>query len=472
MTLFKKWLVLIFLLPHCIYAAQEPSVSLETVNGLSFSRFSGLFWQIFDSNFGDNIRSLILSPKFESKSGSKEPENRRNLNPLTVSLGVDVFFKEKKYAALKGKRVGLITNQTGVSSAMLSTVDLFLDEASGLKVVALYSPEHGVSGQVYAGEEVADQKGPGGLPVYSLHGKTRRPTGHMLKDVDVLIYDIQDIGCRTYTYITTLFYAMEEAAKRGVSLIVLDRPNPLNGLYVEGPMLKEEWRSFIGYINVPYCHGMTIGELARYFNEEYHIGCELEVIPMKGWERWMHYADTGLMWIPTSPNVPEAGTPLYYASTGIIGELGVVSIGIGSALPFKVLGAPWIKSKEFAAMLNDQCLPGVIFFPYHFRPFYGIYKGKDCQGVFLVITDPAVYRPMAAQYMLLGILTLLYPKEMQEKLQEIEPHKKELFCKANGNEEMFSLLCKEKYIAWKFIAYQKEEREQFRKVRQKYLIYH
>ena len=389
----------------------------------------------------------------------------------SVLVGVDVFFKEKKYEAYRDKRVGLITNQTGINREMLSTVDLFLDKKHGLKLAALFSPEHGMSGHAYAWESVADQKGPGGIPVYSLHGKTRRPTAQMLKNIDVLIYDIQDIGCRSYTYSTTLFYAMEEAARLGIAFVVLDRPNPINGLYVEGPMLKEKWRSFIGYIDVPYCHGLTIGELARYFNAEYKIGCELTVIPMRGWQRWMRYADTGLPWIPTSPNIPEAQTPLYYASTGMIGELSIVSIGIGSALPFKVLGAPWIKGKEFCDLLNEQCLPGVTFFPYYFRPFHGLFKANDCQGALLVITDHTTYRPLATQYMLLGVLSLLYPKEMQEKLQAMAPHKKELFCKANGNEEIFTLLCKEKYVAWKCIAFQKQEREQFRKVRQKYLIY-
>ncbi len=388
-----------------------------------------------------------------------------------VLLGVDVFFKEKKLAEWKGKRFGLITNQTGVDKQMRSTVDLFLDNAFDVKLIALFSPEHGACGQSYAAEEVNDHKGPKDIPIYSLHGKTRRPTAQMLKDIDVLVYDIQDIGSRTYTYATTLFYMMEEAAKLNIALIVLDRPNPINGKLIEGPMIKEKWRSFIGYVNVPYCHGMTIGELARYFNEEYHIGCKLEVIAMKGWQRWMNFTDTGLSWIPTSPNIPEADTPLFYATTGIIGELGIVSIGIGYTLPFKILGAPWIKAGELAGKMNEQHLPGVHFLPYYFRPFYGLYKGKDCQGVLIKITDPHAYRPIAVQYMLLGILNLLYPKQMQASLSALEPGRKELFCKANGNEEMFTLLSKEKYIAWKLISFQKEEREQFRQTRQKYLLY-
>lgn len=390
---------------------------------------------------------------------------------MKIMLGVDCFFKEAKIAQWKGKRVGLITNHTGVNSELASTIDLFLENKYEVKLAALFSPEHGLYGQAYAAENVVDQKGPGGIPIYSLHGKTRRPTEQMLKGVDLLVYDIQDIGCRSYTYITTLFYAMEEAAKQKIPFIVLDRPNPLSGQYVEGPMLNSKWRSFIGYINVPYCHGMTVGELAQFFNQEYQIGCELEVITMKGWNRAMHYAQTGLAWIPTSPNVPEAQTPLFCASTGMIGELGIVSIGIGTTLPFKILGAPWIKAKELATQLNQQQLPGVTFYPYQFRPFFGLFQGKECEGILILITNPHTYRPLAVQYMLLGILNLLYPKQMQGRLASLEPSKKELFCKASGNDEMLTLLCKEKYVAWKLITYQKEEREQFRKQREKYLLY-
>lgn len=386
-------------------------------------------------------------------------------------LGVDVFFKGERALKWKGKRVGLITNQTGVDTSMRPTIDLFLNNTHGIKLTALFSPEHGFAGQAYAAEEVGHHKGPNGIPIYSLHGKTRRPTAQMLKDIDLLVYDIQDIGSRSYTYTTTLFYMMEEAAKLKIPFIVFDRPNPINGQIVEGPMLKEQWRSFIGYVNVPYCHGMTIGELAQYFNAEYHIGCALEVVPMQGWQRWMSFSDTGLIWIPTSPNIPEADTPLFYATTGIIGELGIVSIGIGYTLPFKLLGAPWIKGEEFAAKMNEQHLPGVFFVPYHFRPFYGLYKGKDCEGVLIKVTERNTYRPIAVQYMLLGILNLLYPKQMQAKIAALEASRKELFCKANGNEEMFSLLSKEKYLAWKLISFQKEEREQFRQTRQKYLLY-
>lgn len=386
-----------------------------------------------------------------------------------IELGIDVFLKDKKISQLKGKRVGLITNHTGVNGEMRSTLELLLE--ADLKIVALFAPEHGIVGQFYAAEHVKDSKGPHGIPVHSLHGATRRPSIKMLTGVDLLIYDIQDIGSRSYTFISTLFYVMEEAAKYHIPLIVLDRPNPINGQVVDGPMVQEKWRSFIGYINIPYCHGLTVGELALLFNQEYHVGCKLEVIPMKGWKREMTFKDTGLNWIPTSPNIPEADTPLFYATTGILGELGIVSIGIGYTLPFKIVGAPWVNADAFAEKMNEQKLPGVTFMPHHFKPFYGSYKGKECQGVLIVITNPHIYRPVSVQYMLLGVLSLLYPKQVQAKLAGLDPSKKEFFCKANGNEEMLSLLSKEKYVAWKLIGFQKDEREAFRQARQRYLLY-
>lgn len=388
-----------------------------------------------------------------------------------IKLGVDVFFEEGMVHELKGKRVGLVTNHTGLNGSMRSTVDLFLEDAPGVKLTALFAPEHGLNGQGYAFEEIEDIKHPAGVPIYSLHGKTRRPTQRMLKEIDVIVYDIQDIGCRSYTYTTTLCYVMEEAAKRGIPVIVLDRPNPINGLIVDGPMLQKKWRSYIGYVNVPYCHGMTIGELARYFNDKEQIGCKLKVVPMKGWKRAMTYADTGLTWIPTSPYIPEPDTPQFYASTGLLGELSLVNIGIGYTLPFKVIGAPWIKARDLADKLNEQKLPGVYFLPFHYRPFYGAYKGKDCQGVMINVTDARAYRPVSTQYMILGILKNLYPKQVLAKLNSLELGKKELFCKANGNEEMLSLLRNEKYVAWKLILFQKEEREQFQQERKKYLLY-
>ena len=217
-----------------------------------------------------------------------------------VLVGADTLFLPENQPLLLGKKIGLITNQTGIDSHGNLTVDLFKQHApnGGFSLVALFAPEHGLTGVRHAGENVKNERDGSGIPIYSLHGSTRRPTPEMLRGVTMLVYDIQDIGSRSYTYISTMFYAMEEAAKANIPFVVLDRPNPLGGELVDGVMLEESWRSFVGYINVPYCHGLTIGELAHYFNEEYHIGCSLTVIPMKGWNRQMTFRETELMWIP------------------------------------------------------------------------------------------------------------------------------------------------------------------------------
>jgi uncharacterized protein YbbC (DUF1343 family) len=243
-----------------------------------------------------------------------------------VKTGIDRLFEPEYLSLIQGKKVALITNQTGVNSALVSTIDLIKkgQKEHGYTLKALFAPEHGLYGEGYAEEHIASGKTADGIPIHSLHGKTRRPTKEMLRDLDLIIFDIQDVGSRPYTYSSTLFYAMEEAAKEGVEVLVLDRPNPLGGNLIDGPMLEEEFRSFVGYINVPYCHGMTIGELARFFNKEYAVGCKLFVVPMQGWQRSMRFSDTGLVWIPTSPNIPEAETALYFPTTGLLGQLGVV----------------------------------------------------------------------------------------------------------------------------------------------------
>jgi uncharacterized protein YbbC (DUF1343 family) len=316
---------------------------------------------------------------------------------------------------------------------------------------------------------ISEEKDSDGIPIYSLHGKTQRPTAAMLKNIDILIYDIQDIGSRSYTYTTTLFYAMEEAAKHQIPVVVLDRPNPLGGAIVDGPMLEEKWRSTLGYINVPYCHGMTVAELARYFNSEYHIGCHLHVVPMKGWRRHMTFQETNLPWIPTSPNIPESSSAFYYPTTGILGELQLVNIGIGYTLPFKVVGAPWIDANRFATALNAQKFPGVSFKPFYYRPFYGRFAQEDCQGVLILITNPAKYKPVSTQYLLIGLLKSLYPEKFQDAIAAAKARRKTL-CKVNGTEEVVRMIVEDNNIVWKLRAFHQKEREAFLKTRKKYLI--
>ena len=386
-----------------------------------------------------------------------------------IELGIDRFFKEGYAKEVEGKRIGLITNQTGVDSNLQSTVKLFLN-AKNVTVSALFAPEHGIDGKIYAGIEVKNGIAKE-LPIFSLHGKTRRPTAEMLQVVDVLVFDIQDIGIRPYTYASTLFYAMEEASKKGIHVIVLDRPNPMGGLMVDGPMLEENFRSFIGYINVPYCHGMTIGELALFFNTEYKIGCKLLIVPMKGWKREMIFKETGLSWIPTSPNIPENDTPYFCATTGLLGELDLVNIGIGYTLPFKIVGAPWINAETFAKALNDQNIPGAAFSPIHYKPFYGSLKDKDCHGINIHITNHTLYRPLHTQAHIIGLLKSLYPNEVNAKIALLSKEKQDLFNKAYGSNTAYTLLSNEKFITWKLISHHKEEKTTFLAKREKYLLY-
>lgn len=390
------------------------------------------------------------------------------LHSAGIQLGIDQLLTDTHVHKLKNKRIGIVTNQTGFNSQLKPTFDLLKERAKEYKIVALFAPEHGFYGREYASDQVEHDKSEEGIPIFSLHGETRRPTEAMLKNIDLLIYDIQDIGSRSYTFISTLFYVMEEAAKKNIPVMVLDRPNPINGLVCDGPMLENGIRSIVGYINVPYCHGMTIGELATYFNEEYKVGCKLEVIPMKGWHRTMSYRDTGLPWIPTSPHIPEPDTPLYYPVTGILGELGIVSIGVGYTLPFKVTGSPWINAFEFSKALNNCRLSGVFFTPFFFRPFYGKFKGEDCQGVLITVTQPTRYKPVHIQFAIIDTLKKLYPKQFAEAIKSCTS--KEIFCKVVGTKKVWSMLQEKKAIAAEFRLLHEVERRAFLEKRKKYLI--
>lgn len=387
-----------------------------------------------------------------------------------VRVGLENLFDPPYVQMLKGKRIGLLTNHTAITKDLKSSIDVIKEGQSkyGYTLAALFAPEHGLNGAGHAWEYILDRK-LDNIPVFSLHGKTRRPTPEMLKNIDLLIYDIQDIGSRSYTYISTLFYAMEEAAKADIAVMVLDRPNPINGLVVDGPLMEEKWRSIVGYINVPYIHGMTVAELARFFNEEYHVGCQLIMVPMSGWKRAMTFADTGLSWIPTSPHVPEPQTTYYYPMTGILGELGIVNIGVGYTLPFKCVGAPWINSRQLADTLNAQKLKGVIFYPFSYKPFYGKFVNEECEGVLLMVVDPGIFEPVTSQYVLMGILKSLYPKQFMEAFKE-QHKRREMFAKVNGTDRIYELLETKRYAAWELRQFQQREREEFLAKRKRYLL--
>lgn len=391
----------------------------------------------------------------------------------TVSLGVDELFNGSYDKLLKGKNIGLITNHTAINKDLMSTIDVLKNNAKkyDYKLVALFSPEHGIDGTHHAEEIIDYNNNTDRIPIYSLHGATKRPTEQMLKNVDLLIFDIQDIGCRHYTYASTLFYAMEEAAKYHIKVAVLDRPNPINGITVDGPILDHEQRSFVGYIKTTLCHGMTIGELAKFFNSEYKIGCDLVIIPMKGWHRKMSFEDTGLVWVPTSPQIPEASTPLYYVSTAVLGEgLNTISTGVGYTLPFKVIGAPWMDADIFAKHLNTQNYPGIYFQPFHFKPFFGRYKGQECHGVRLVITDQESYLPVTTQFLIMGIIKSLYPHYFQKGLDNRSKQQKRMFNLLFGTSEVMDIINNNAYIAWKLRTFLEKERAEFMPIRQKYLL--
>lgn len=387
-----------------------------------------------------------------------------------VDVGLERIHQPPYVDLLKGKKVGLITNHTGITKEMKSSIDVLLsgEKKYNYHLTAIFAPEHGLTGVSHAFETIFDTT-IGKIPVFGLHGETKRPTKKMLEHIDILLYDIQDIGSRSYTYISTLFFAMEEAAKAGIPVVVLDRPNPINGVVVDGPMLDEEWRSIVGYINVPYCHGMTVGELATLFNKEYKVGCALHVVPMSGWKRKMTFNDTGLPWIPTSPNIPEASTTYYYPMTGILGELQIVNIGIGYTLPFKLVGAPWINAEQFSQHLNEQKLPGVYFQPIHYKPFYGKCANQECHGVLIFINNHQKYRPVTTQYVIIGLLKSLYPTQFSSSLIAMK-NRQDMFSKVNGTSALYPILKDKQYIAWELRSFHKNEREAFLKIREKYLF--
>ncbi|MBD7908544.1 exo-beta-N-acetylmuramidase NamZ family protein [Sporosarcina gallistercoris] len=327
------------------------------------------------------------------------------------ALGVERLMKDEK-KLLKGKRVGLITNPTGVDQSLNSVVDI-LNNDPEIQLEALYGPEHGVRGDAQAGQYVdyyIDEVT--GLPVYSLYGKTRKPTPEMLQNIDVLVFDIQDVGTRFYTYIYTMALAMEAAQEKGIPFIVLDRPNPLGGKKVEGPVLDPKFASFVGQYAIPLRHGMTVGELAKLFNKEFDIGADLTVVKMKGWKRNAYFEETGLQFVMPSPNMPTLETALAYPGSALI-EGTNVSEGRGTTKPFELIGAPFISSPELVTRLNQLNLPGVTFRAASFTPTFSKHSGKLSHGVQIHITDRNKYEPVETGLHIVKTIKDLYPEQVQ-----------------------------------------------------------
>ncbi|MGB4414251.1 MAG: DUF1343 domain-containing protein [Paludibacter sp.] len=358
-----------------------------------------------------------------------------SLSAGQVKTGIEVL-RSQKFQLLAGKRVGLITNPTGVDSNMKSTIDI-LFEAPNVKLVALFGPEHGVRGDTYAGDKVDNATDPKtGLPVYSLYGKTRKATPEMLKDIDVLVYDIQDNGCRSFTYISTMGLAMEAAAENNIEFVVLDRPNPLGGKKIEGNLTEEPFISFVSQFKIPYLYGQTCGELALMLNGEKLLKkqCNLSVVKMKGWRRKMNWENTGLEWVVASPHIPHKHSSYYYPVTGILGELGYVSIGVGYTLPFQIVGAPWINADSLTNVLNKLNLQGIAFRPIHFKPFYATFKDEHCHGVEIHIMNYKQARLSEIQFYIMQELNKLYPAKAV--FNNADKDRFNMFDKVSGSDQI------------------------------------
>ena len=402
--------------------------------------------------------------------------NQASAADVKVKTGIEVL-RDRGFEGLAGKRVGLVTNPSGVDSQLRSTIDILFN-APEVNLVALYGPEHGVRGDVYAGGKISDSIDEvTGLPVYSLYGTTRKPTQELLKGIDVMVYDIQDVGVRSYTFISTLGLVMEACAPLGIEVMVLDRPNPLGGDKIEGCYVEQPFNSFVSQYKIPYVYGLTVGELAVLINEEglnrgqkgdqEPVKCKLSVVPMEGWKRDMLYEATGLPWVLPSPNIPFKDSPMYYAASGVCGELyGFMNIGVGYTLPFQVFGATWLDPVKLKTELESYGLEGVSFRTIWFKPFSGSQKGELVGGLQFFFTDYEKARITEVQFYVIQAVAELYPD-------------KKAFEVINGY-GLFDKVCGTDYVRKEFskgykvseiIDYWRKDEDSFRILAQKYHIY-
>jgi len=396
-----------------------------------------------------------------------------------VKTGLEVLI-EQDFAPLKGKRVGLVTNPSGVDRNLVSTIDILAD-APEVNLVALYGPEHGVRGSEHAGDHVTSEpRDPAtGLPVYSLYGATRKPTPEMLKGIDVMVYDIQDNGTRSYTFISTLGLVMTACAEAGIEVVVLDRPNPLGGIQMDGPLVQDGYFSFVGMYRIPYVYGLTVGELATMVNEEgmnrgqkgneKPLKCKLKVIEMEGWRRDMLFQDTGLPWVMPSPHIPQASSAMAYPCSGIACDMGgYVNIGVGYTLPFELFGAEWIKDPEgLAARLNGLGLTGVRFRPIYYKPFYGGSAGKLVKGVQFYFTDYHHAPTALLQFYVLQEIHAMYPTR---KPLLSDDSKFAMLDKITGGPQVRHLFAKRCRVE-DILDYWNADRDTYRALAEKYFRY-
>lgn len=391
-----------------------------------------------------------------------------------VKPGIEVL-RDNAFDVLQGKRIGLITNPTGIDSKLNATPDI-LAAADGVELVAMFAPEHGIRGDVAAGAHVATTTDAAtGVKVYSIYGKTKKPSQEMLADIDALVYDIQDNGCRSYTFISTMGKAMEAAAQANIEFIILDRPNPLGGVRVEGPITDADCISFVSQYPIPYLYGLTPGELAQYLKGEGLItgadNLKLTIVPMQGWERNMTFNDTGLPWILPSPHIPSDDTCLYYPATGIVGELAWISIGVGYTMPFKTFAAPWIDAGKLSQRLNNLNLPGISFRPIHYTPYYGIFKGTPVKGVEVFVNESDATQLTLVQFYVMQELHAMYPKQTPLTSTTANKNNLKMFDNVVGTKQIRQVLINNNYKVAPILSIWDKDTQQFNEKKQLYHIY-
>lgn len=397
----------------------------------------------------------------------------QNLDAAQVKPGIEVL-GDRNFAGLEGKKVGLLTNPSGVDRNLVSTIDIL---AANVDLVAIFAPEHGARGDVYAGGKVSDSRDSRtGLPVYSVYGTTRKPTPEMLSGIDVVVYDIQDVGSRSYTFISSLGLMMRACAEQGIEVMVLDRPNPLGGNKVEGAYPRDGYFSFVGEFKIPYIYGLTVGELAMLINneglnrgqtgKEAPLKCKLTVVPMQGWRREMRFADTGLPWVLPSPNIPYAQSAIDYPCSGMAGEFSnYLNIGVGYTLPFETFAAEWIDADALKAKLDSYDIPGMEFRTIHYQPMSGSSAGKLVHGVQYFITDYDKAYLTMTQFYVMQAVHELYPS-----VNPFGTGRNDMFDKVTGSDYIRTTFSRS-YKADSIKEYWGADVEDFKALSEKYYLY-